>query len=99
MAFQRTAKTVGSDIRIDEVIVGDQLDLRHDEHADPDRDNPLFFDLANVEAIEHGVGEGQNDDLIGLTVNGLSVSFPPDHIVVWLGHPDHTVDDRGRDNG
>jgi hypothetical protein len=95
VAFHRSNLTVGKDIRIVELIVGDQLDLRHDMFADPDRDNPLFFDLANVEAIKRP--DALSNQLV--TVNGLEVFFPPEHVVVWLGHPDHTVDDRGRDNG
>jgi hypothetical protein len=68
--------------RIDQVRVGDRLDLQGDEYADPDNDPHTVFAymFAEVESIEYEPHD--TDPCIALHTSLGSFSFPPDHWVV-----------------
>jgi hypothetical protein len=74
--------------RIDQVRIGDRLDLQNDPFADANRDDdagelgdhPEFeFEFASVEAIE--LESHDTDPCVVLYTTQGAFGFPPDHLI------------------
>jgi hypothetical protein len=70
---------VESQIRVDDLAVGDTVDLENDKYADPDRDDTWlaqsYSTVENVEILEDGVL---------VQFNNAAAKFPFNHLVYQI---------------